>query len=147
VEAFGFGSTGSQVYRFAGWNVAGQPVYDCNLRQRFGGQVMGQYYFTNQWYTTIAWGFTRTFGDGAFETDPFAPNGKANAFVGSNNAVDYHQEVGIALWYRPIQAFKFGLQYAYARTNYYQNLISTANSDPTNLGEAHRVEFVGLFFF
>jgi len=57
----------------------------------------------------------------------------------------------LALWYRPIQAFKFGIQYAYNRTDWIQYQRSggtTANpANPTSVGEAHRVEFVGLFFF
>jgi hypothetical protein len=143
VEAFGFGGFGSQVFRWQGMNAFGQDVYQVDLMNRFGGQVAAQYYFTNQWFTTAAWGFSKAFGVGAFETDNNAPNNRSNAFGG--DAVNYHHELDLALWYRPIQAFKFGLQYAYARTNFFQN--TTVGSVKTNLGEAHRVEFVGLFFF
>lgn len=144
-EAFGFVTFGSQVFRWSGLNVAGQNVYEVNLMSRFGGQVQAQYYFTNQWFVTGAWGFSKAFGVGAFETNGWAPNNKQNAFFG--DAANYHHEFDLALWYRPIQAFKFGLQYAYARTNYFQNVASPTNGVTTNLGEAHRVEFVGLFFF
>ena len=63
----------------------------------------------------------------------------------------------VTLWYRPIQAIKFGLQYAYAAANYFQYLIprrcncrwlSTANTvNRSNFGDDHRVEFVGFFYF
>ncbi|MEW6658890.1 MAG: hypothetical protein AB1424_09540 [Thermodesulfobacteriota bacterium] len=147
VEAFGFTTFGSQVFRFVGYNAANAAVYDVNLMNRFGGQVQAQYYFNNQWYVTGFWGFSKAIGVGAFERENGAPNNKAIALSGSNATANYHHEFDLALWYRPIQAFKFGLQYAYARTNWFQNVSSPANGVTTNLGEAHRVEFVGLFFF
>jgi len=154
VEAFGWSTFGSQVFRFQGVDSAGNNIYNVDLMNRFGGQVQGQYYFNNQWFVTGAWGFSKAFGVGAFEAGGnAATNFKANAFNG--DAVNYHHEFNLALWYRPIQAFKFGLQYAYNRTNYFQNAnvtgvttgASSTGSNITNLGEAHRVEFVGLFFF
>ncbi len=150
VEAFGWTGFGSNVFRFSGQNVAGVNFFDVNLMNRFGGQIQGQYYFTNQWFLTGAWGMSKAFGVGAFEAGGNALTAfKANAF-GADTA-NYHNEFDLALWYRPIQAFKFGLQYAYNRTNWFQNQRSggtTLNpSNVTNLGEAHRVEFVGLFFF
>ncbi len=41
------------------------------------------------------------------------------------------QQVAITLWYRPIQAIKFGLQYEYAAARYFQYILPTA---PTALG-------------
>jgi hypothetical protein len=49
------------------------------------------------------------------------------------------------LWYRPIQALKFGLEYAYARTDYFQKV--QAGSNTSDFGQDHRVLFVGFFFF
>ena len=37
------------------------------------------------------------------------------------------QQVNVTLWYRPIQAIKFGLQYSYVAANYFQIAGSTAN--------------------
>lgn len=152
VEAFGWIGFGSQVFRFEQAGTVGgvaTNVYDVNLMSRFGGQIQGQYYFTNQWYLTGAWGMSKSFGVGAFEAGGNAATTfKANAFAA--DTVNYHNEFDLALWYRPIQAFKFGLQYAYNRTNWFQNQRSGTAATPsnvTNLGEAHRVEFVGLFFF
>lgn len=155
VEAFGWTSFGSQVFRFNGVGVnpdgSTSNVYDVTLMSRFGGQVQGQYYFSNQWFLTGAWGMSKAFGVGAFETDPAAAaagisGGKANAFAA--DVANYHNEFDLCLWYRPIQAFKFGLQYAYARTNYFQRIPgATGGTNISQIGEAHRVEFVGLFFF
>jgi len=137
----------SQVFRYSGQRADGVQFYDVDLMSRFGGQVQAQYYFTNQWFMTGAWGVSKSFNVGAFQTQGNAPANRANAFSG--DAVNYHHEFDLALWYRPIQAFKFGIQYAYARTNYFQSIgnVANANLAPTNLAEAHRVEFVGLFFF
>jgi hypothetical protein len=70
------------------------------------------------------------------------------------------QQASFTLWYRPIQAIKFGLQYSYAAAHYfayaYPNAslagvpVGTAAANTTNrshFGDDHRVEFVGFFYF
>ena len=76
------------------------------------------------------------------------------------------QQFSLTLWYRPIQAIKFGLQYSYASARYFQErgpLNSTGGStnssvisatgttgnnvNRSNFGDEHRVEFVGFFYF
>ena len=52
VDSFGFTGS-SNFYRFAG-STRGGNKYDVELQQRFGGEVQGQYYFTNQWFLTAA---------------------------------------------------------------------------------------------
>lgn len=146
VEAFGIGAFGSQVYRWQGTDAAGVDVYRMDLVSRWGTQVQAQYYFTNQWFLTGVFGFSKTFDVGAFQTDVNAPNNKRNAF--SADVANYHQEYHLCLWYRPITAVKFGLQYSFRQTNYFQNVGQTATqANFTNVGDAHRVDFVGLFFF
>lgn len=148
VEAFGWIGFGSQVFRWDGTNVAGTNFYNVTLLSRFGGQIQGQYYFTNQWFVTGAWGMSKAFGVGAFQTNAFAPGNRQNVFAA--DSAKAHNEFDLALWYRPIQAFKFGLQYAYNRTDWFQNQRSGTAATPSNvtsIGEAHRVQFVGLFFF
>jgi hypothetical protein len=154
VEAFGWTGFNSQVFRFAGQRADGRLFFDVDLMSRFGGQIMAQYYFSNQWFLTGAWGMSKAFNVGFGETSGAAAlagiaEQKKNAFAG--DVVNYHHELALCLWYRPITAFKFGLQYAYARTNFFQNtgqlMTDGATINKTNLGEAHRVEFVGLFFF
>ena len=52
------------------------------------------------------------------------------------------QEADLTLWYRPIEALKFGLQYCYDRTDCLQNL----NNPPLRLlsdrapGNQHRLQ-------
>ena len=66
----------------------------------------------------------------------------------------------LTLWYRPIQAIKFGLQYSYAAANYFAYAYPTGQSrrragrsaaannvNRSNFGDDHRVEFVGFFYF
>ena len=64
----------------------------------------------------------------------------------------------LTLWYRPIQALKFGLQYSYGRTDYFQKLNNPTaanlnvlggqmSAGATDFGEAHRVQFVAFMFF
>jgi len=64
------------------------------------------------------------------------------------------QQVDATLWYRPIQALKFGLQYSFARADYFQRTpgvpggIGPAGGNPSSdKGDEHRVEFVGIFYF
>jgi hypothetical protein len=142
-EAFGWIGLGSQVYRFQGFDAGGNSIYEAHLMNRWGGQVQAQYYFTNQWFLTGAFGFTKAFNVGAHQTDAFAPNNRRSAFTA--DTANYHQEYALCLWYRPITAFKFGLQYAFAQTTWFQKANQGGNN--TGVGEAHRVEFVGLFFF
>ena len=53
------------------------------------------------------------------------------------------------LWYRPIQAIKFGLQYSYLAANYFQmtTVPAAAPNNSSRFGDNHRVEFVGFFYF
>jgi len=64
----------------------------------------------------------------------------------------------LTLWYRPIEAIKFGLQYSYGRTDYLQKLNNPAvgaagqaqgqpSAGAKDFGEDHRVEFVAFMFF
>jgi hypothetical protein len=162
-EAFGFAGIGSQIYKFTNnIDANGNSIWDVQLQQRFGGYVQGQYYFTNQWFMTAAWAMSKAFNVG-HDTNINAvtgnnPNGYTNALAADQQKL--WQEFDLCLWYRPIQALKFGLQYSYGQTNWFQNTgISTAGAavgfgtgDITNQnfkdeGNAHRVEFVGFFFF
>ena len=69
------------------------------------------------------------------------------------------QQAAVTLWYRPIQAIKFGLQYEYTAATYFQYLTpangtnvppgfnATNNVNRSHFGDDHRVEFVGFFYF
>jgi hypothetical protein len=70
--------------------------------------------------------------------------------MGFNNANEPQtiQQAIVTLWYRPIQAIKFGLQYSYIAANYFQMNTTPLNSaNSSRFGDGHRVEFVGFFYF
>jgi len=125
-------------YNFDSWNVAGNGWFwgHRQLMNRFGGFVQLQYYFTNQWYMNAAWGMNR-----AFNVDR---NGWMSDSV-ANDPWKMNQHFYLTLWYRPIQALKFGLEYTYVRTDYFQQILRS--SWKTDLGENHRVMFSGQLYF
>ncbi|MDP1762158.1 MAG: hypothetical protein Q8L43_08055, partial [Deltaproteobacteria bacterium] len=143
-------------YRFSSFNAftAPQYNYDVELLNKFGGFVEGQYYFNNQWFLNALYGVSKTMnvnrakyirgGMGAFGL----PIGAQEvAFVGADNASTI-QQAEMTLWYRPIQAIKFGLQYAYTAASYGQlTTVPGATPNSTRYGDDHRVEFVGFFYF
>jgi hypothetical protein len=121
--------------------VLNRVVCDRTLMKRFGGFVQLQYYFTNEWYLNAVYGLSR-----AFEVDLNTWISSTNDAVrGRADPVKTNQQFYLCLWYRPITALKFGLEYTYYRTDYFQN--TTAGTWTTNLGEDHRVMFCGFFFF
>jgi hypothetical protein len=108
---------------------------DRQLMQRFGGYVNMQYYFTNQWYLNAVWGMSRAFG---VDLDRWVG-------MAGSDPVKTNMQYYLCLWYRPITALKFGLEYTYYRTDYFQK--TTVQSYTTDYGENHRVMFCGFFFF
>ncbi len=142
VEAFGiYGNnfyTGA--YSYTGTDANGINHFEGSPLKRFGGYIQGQYYFTNQWYFNAAWGITRVYGLSRDETNPLAQT------LISADMWQSMQQIDATLWYRPIQALKFGLQYTYARTKWLQ-ITENAAGDASDVGNEHRVEFVGYFFF
>jgi hypothetical protein len=82
------------------------------------------------------WGMNRVFGV------------DLDRWMGTTTGADpakIHQHCYLDLWYRPIQALKFGLEYGYACTNYFQKVqTGTRVSD---VGENHRLVFIAFLFF
>jgi hypothetical protein len=115
--------------------------FDGDYRERklvknWGGYVQANYYFTNQWFMNVAAGLGCNYG-----LDGWAA--QQDGAVG--NQVHQWWEADINLYYRPITAFKFGLGYAYTRADYYRN--AAVQSNVTNVGDGHRMQFAGWFFF
>jgi hypothetical protein len=159
VAAFGF--TGDQTAVFKLNNLTGpggafNPVlFDAELLKRWGGFVEGQYYFTNQWYCNLAYSLSKTYGVDQSQTT-FAGVPVAQYYYNNvNGQFSTQQEVDFTLWYRPVQALKFGLQYSFVQANFWTRVNSAttatfpAGNGPqtTNYGTEHRVEFVGYFYF
>jgi len=147
-EAFGFSGIAGNLFHFSGTvdPITGNTVWDQQLQSRFGGYVQGQYYFNNQWFLTAAYAMSRAFGVSTGQTDETAP-GNQRTYAVTADTPNYHHEIDLCLWYRPIQAIKFGIQYAYIRTNWFQNRPDANAVNVSQFGDAHRVEFVGFFYF
>jgi hypothetical protein len=151
VNAFGMTGDSTNVFKIDYNGGRGGVGYDAELLKRFGFLAEAQYWFTNQWYFNAAYGLSAAYGIdsgwGAFY----------NAAAAQMRTI---QQVDATLWYRPIAALKFGLQYSYAHAQYltdaYPNgSLPSAFNPPTNnnggslsrSGDEHRVEFVGIFYF
>ena len=117
------------------------------LQKRFSGFVQGQYYFTNQWFLNVAWGMSRAYN---VEQDPLllATQGPVNLRTAANDPTKWMNQIIGTLWYRPITSLKFGLQYQYCRTKFFQqNGVVVGLPEAVDAGENHRVMFAGFFYF
>ncbi|MGO8760679.1 MAG: hypothetical protein ACLP2P_03015 [Desulfobaccales bacterium] len=158
VETFGFTGISNNLYQFNNNSGGGTPWYDAVLLKKFGGFVQGQYYFNNQWFMDGVYAVSK-----AYNVDRSRMLLGGHVF-GANNMewatgdnAQTIQQMAITLWYRPIQAIKFGLQYEYAAARYFQYILPTAATNgigtPANnvnrsaFGQDNRVEFVGFFYF
>ena len=121
--------------------------YDRKLQKRYGGYVQAQYYFTNQWFINYAYGMSKAWGvTQGRDWNVLTGNNPAQyKYLTLNDQTKFWQEHALAVYYKPIQALKFGLQYSYMRTDYFQ--ITTVGARNTNWGDNHRVEFGGWFYF
>jgi len=146
---------------FRGVTGNGLFSYDRQLMNQFGGYLQGQYWFTNQWFVNVVWGMQRQYGIDTSISGLLAGKTATNPvgykYASNSDQMKLWNEIDIALFYRPIESMKFGLQYAYERCDYMQKLNNPsstaigaqgqASSGGTNLGEAHRVEFGAWLFF
>jgi len=146
-NAFGFtGDNG--LFKYIGTGVlaaATTNFYDQELMQKFGGYLQGQYWFTNQWYFNVAWGFSRIYHlpeDGTVNGVQFQSR------VTTADQYKLMNEIDATIYFRPIEAIKFGLQYSYGRTEYLYNTANPVTGGRfTNIGEAHRIEFAAYYYF
>ena len=151
VETFGFLGTSGAKFQFDGTTWGVNRNYDTKLMNKFGGFVEGQYYFNNQWFVNALYAVSKAFNvsRSGYQVGPINGLGGMEYAFSSGNEPQTIQQVSATLWYRPIQAIKFGLQYSYLAAHYYQTIGSPANvnNNPYNFGDSHRVEFVGFFYF
>jgi hypothetical protein len=139
VEVFGVAGGSSNLYQYQHTAAGAINYYDVSLLKRFGGVISANYYFTNEWYTNVAYGISKCFGVNTSEANPLAQDALAADEFKSM------QEVNATLWYRPVQALKLGVQYSFAHTTWFQK--ETQGSNISDIGSEHRVQFVGIFFF
>lgn len=117
--------------------------FDRHLVKTWGGYLQANYYFSNAWWLNLAAGLGSNFD---FDT-------YTDVAVGTR-PVHHWWEVSPTLYYRPIAALKFGLQYTYTRANYYRAWVfnpatggSTYFNPANNWGDVHSVRFGAWFFF
>ncbi|MCX5889302.1 MAG: hypothetical protein NTY36_07600 [Deltaproteobacteria bacterium] len=155
-------------FDFLGRNNVGQFMYDRKLTQQFGGFLQGQYYFTNQWFLTAIWAFNRNYGFDQGNSTALAGQTATNPygyrFATTQDMSKLWAEYNLTLYYRPIEAIKFGLTYAYETTSYLQRVNNPnsltgvgpnvpaqvqgqPNAGAKDLGESHRIQFVAYMFF
>ncbi len=142
--------------------ITGNRLYNRRLTNQFGGYLQGQYWFTNQWYMTAIWAFNRNYGFSQSRDFTAVSTGNPFGYVYAANAdqVKLWSEYNLTLWYRPIEALKFGLTYAYERTDYLQKLNNPVpfpavtqtnaiqpNTNAKDFGDSHRVQFVAYMYF
>ena len=142
------------------------------LTPKYGGYVQGQYYFTNEWYCSVVYGFAKSFGVGRDRNgalalmDPSNVNGYTYATI--NDQSQFTGELQANLFWTPSKNLKFGLGYSWLQTTYFQrsnfanptavltaitgqtylgpnyaNLTSNSSRQGTN----HSIRFGGWFFF
>jgi hypothetical protein len=160
VEAFGFTYPQGNILSFDGMR-CDTNYFEVQLLKRYGGFIQGQYYFNNQWFLTGAYAVSRAYGVNTNHIPECVEDASSGSFMGLNgDQFKTMQQFDVCLWYRPIQAIKFGLQYSWARADYFQkigpadsakaggfNLPQPASYPYSDNGSEHRVEFVGYFFF
>ncbi len=95
---------------------------DAELLKRYGLMAEAQYYFTNQWYMNAAYGVTAAMG---IDQELIQAGNVAGVPLYSYNApvqqIRSMQQVDATLWWRPIAALKFGVQYSYAHAQFLQD--------------------------
>ena len=153
VNAFGMAGDSCNVFKLNTIHGSTWQTYDAELLKRFGLMAEAQYYFTNQWYINAAYAITAAFN---YHEPWSAAYGTVAGAVGQVRSM---QQVDATLWYQPVKALKFGLQYSYAHCEYLvdayvnggvpQNGVAAtaAQGRDRDLADEHRVEFVGFFFF
>jgi hypothetical protein len=155
-SSFGFAQANTtQVYSFDGVD----DTWHESPFHHYGGFAEAQYYFTNQWFMNVDFGMREIFGinQGGNYISALAVNATTTN-LGLELEPRSVQQVAAALWWRPIAALKFGLEYEYMQTKYLANLsefgttpktatAATPYINPSDRGTEHRVEFVGFFYF
>ena len=111
----------------AGWTL-GASDSEAKLLKKFGGFVEGQYYFSNQWFLNALYAVSKAYGVNRsvfYNGGGIYPGGGFNDLnLVNGNEPQTIQQFSATLWYRPIQAIKFGLQYSYLAANYYQSITN-----------------------
>jgi len=160
VNQFGMTGDSTGVFKLAGYypGTHGVALVDEELVKRFGLLAEAQYYFNNQWFMNVAYGITAAMSvnQNNVNVPGYGPI-QQMSYNNPYNQVRMVQQLDATLWYQPVKALKFGIQYSYLYEQFvadafpgtngaYNEFTNTAGWS-TNQAHEHRVEFVGFFFF
>jgi hypothetical protein len=124
--------------------------YRRHLTPKYGGYLQGQYYFTNQWYMSVVYGFDKAYGVGQ-DRNGFLPltglinNPEGYTYATINDQSNFTQEIAAILFFTPSKNLKFGLEYSFLNSQYFQS--TTVGSKESRNGFNHSIRFGGWFFF
>src|SRR5208337_793924 len=122
VNAFGMTGDTTNVFKFDSNRFGGHTQIDAELLKRYGLMAEAQYYFTNQWYVNVAYGVTAAMGiDQQLIQAGNAAGVPLYAYNAPAQQIRRMDQVDATLWWRPIAALKFGVQYAYAHAQFLQD--------------------------
>jgi hypothetical protein len=162
VSAFGEGRDNDNSYfKFDGIGFGGMFYYNRYLMNQTGGYIQAQYYFTNQWFLNVCYGQILDYGiprngNAFLASAAHATNPTGCVYASTEDQQKLWNEVDVTLYYRPIEALKFGLAYAYERSLYEQKVNNPSYpavaggqvwNNPKDTGQSHRIEFVAYMFF
>ena len=151
-NSFGFAQVNqTQVFTFDG----ADDTWHESPFLHFGGFAEAQYYFTNQWFMNVDFGMRGILGFNQAGSYINALAAAGSSTYGLEFEPRSVEQVAAALWWRPIAALKFGLEYEYIQAKYLANIGegggikagTAAYENPSDRGTEHRVEFVGFFYF
>jgi hypothetical protein len=148
-------------YNFRGTDGAGNNFYEMDFIKRWGGNLQLQYYWTEEIFTNVNAGLERAFDGPGYNRNlaAFNPTRNPNSYViGLPNGYDPVKgtwRISVTQWYRPVPAIKFGLQYAFMRTDYFQVTGAAWNTaalqsvvgQTSAHGINHSIFTTGYFFF
>lgn len=139
-------------YTFSGFDPnTNRTFYKMQFVKRYGGYAQLQYYWTNEIYTNLNFGFEKAWGI-TQARDRFLAGlaGNPAGYVYGNptdgfDPISSTYRAGITQWYRPVAAVKFALQYSYMRTNYFQ--ITTVGTQLSRKGDNHSLMANAWYMF
>ncbi|MGD0827338.1 MAG: hypothetical protein ABSA09_04550 [Desulfobaccales bacterium] len=159
VNAFGMDGDQAATLKFDN-NLDKLLSFDEELSKRYGGYVEGQYYIDNQWFVNASVAFTKVydiknFNDYLYTSPTSSSTGPSTTSGNLAAQIREQKQAELTLWYRPVAALKFGLEYAFVQSEYLTDAYPNGDiagtpgqrGDLSRLGNEHRVEFVGIFYF
>ena len=143
----------------AGVNFNQVLQYRRYLTPKYGGFISANYYFTNEWYMSVTYGFDKVFGvntqDRNFALNPTGtPTGRGSldpsniqnyTYASLTDLANYNGEIQADLFFTPNKNLKFGVGYSWLRSTYFQQV--TIARVQSRGGDNHSIRCAGWFYF